>query len=95
MLYFILADFGANGRAWVERDVASMGWNATIADIREGQITNVVTVLECSLEGPICSDRTEDALKAAGKFWPEDPAQTVQDAIDWHRDHARELREDA
>ncbi|HXJ02897.1 MAG TPA: hypothetical protein VNH44_16880, partial [Micropepsaceae bacterium] len=51
MLYFVLADFGPLGRAWVERSVGDMDRNTTIRDIREGQIENVVRVLEVSLEG--------------------------------------------
>ena len=91
MLYFVLADFGASGRAWVERAVGSMGLNDTIRDIREGQIECVVTVLECSLEGPVCRDVTEDVLRKAGR-WSDDAAPlTGQDLIDWRRDRARGL----
>jgi len=92
MLYFVLADFGPLGRAWVERSVGDMDRNTTIRDIREGQIENVVRVLEVSLEGPICSDVTEDILRAAGP-WFDDPAPlSPSERLAACRDHARELR---
>jgi hypothetical protein len=48
MLYFVLCDYGRNGHAWAERDPSSMDFNSTVRDIREGQLSSVVKVLEVS-----------------------------------------------
>lgn len=92
MLYFILADFGTRGREWIARDVGRMNRADTVEDIRSGEIANVIRVLECSLEGPICFDRTEDILRAAGRWNDANPPLFGTERVNWLHDRARDAR---
>lgn len=96
VVYFVQVDYGGKiGKSWVERDPASMDLKSTVADIEAGVWGNhaeVVKVMECCEDGPIFFDRTEDILRAAGK-WLDDPAPlTGQDKIDWVNDHHADQR---
>jgi hypothetical protein len=59
-LYFIEADFGRHGRAFVETDRDKNSRAQVIQDIAEGQIENVVKVLEVFENEGSCRDVTED-----------------------------------
>lgn len=88
MLYFVLCDYGSNGLAWAERDPTSMDFNSTVRDIREGHLSGVVKVLEVSEDGPVAFDRTEDVLRAAGR-WSEPEPRNPMFAADRRRDYAK------
>lgn len=92
LLHFILCDFGKIGREWIARDVGRMNRADTVEDIRSGEIANVLRVLECSLEGPICRDVTEDILRAAGKWDEINPPLSGTARVEWLHDRARAIR---
>ncbi len=64
--YFVLADFGKAGIAWVERSVNDADRKTTVADITSGQWGDVMTILECNPAENICNDVTEELLREAG-----------------------------
>jgi hypothetical protein len=76
--YFVLADFGKAGVAWVERNVNDADRKTTVADISSGQWGDVMTILECNPAENICNDVTEELLREAG-LWDE-PLEPI-DAI--------------
>lgn len=92
LLHFILCDFGKNGREWIARDVGRMNRADTVEDIRSGEIKNVVRVLECSLEGPICRDVSEDILRAADRWNDSDPPLSGTERVNWLHDRTRDHR---
>jgi hypothetical protein len=92
LLHFILCDFGKTGREWIARDITRMNRADTVEDIRSGEIKNVVRVLECSLEGPICFDRTEDILREAGRWNDADPPLSGTERVNWLHDHRQSYR---
>lgn len=49
---------------FVERDEADMNWQDTIADIRDGQITDVVQVIKFNEQEHTCEDVTRDVAQA-------------------------------
>ena len=59
-LYFVEADFGRHGRAFVETDRDRNSRRQVIADIAHGQLENVVQVLEIVEDEGSCRDVTED-----------------------------------
>jgi hypothetical protein len=59
-LYFVEADFGRHGRAFVETDRDKNSRKQVIADIAQGQIENVIQVLEIVEDEGSCRDVTED-----------------------------------
>jgi hypothetical protein len=60
MLYFVLADFGDDGHAFVETDIARNSLRQVIVDIATGEIKRPVQVLECNPVENICRDATAD-----------------------------------
>ncbi len=87
--YFVLADFGKAGIAWVERSVNDADRRTTVADITSGQWGDVMTILECNPVENICNDVTEELLREAG-VWKEalEPIDTQATRFD----HTRDLR---
>ena len=59
-LYFVEADFGRHGRAFVETDRDKNSRTQVIADIAQGQLENVIQVLEIVEDEGSCRDVTED-----------------------------------
>jgi hypothetical protein len=59
-LYFVEADFGRHGRAFVETDRDKNSRQQVIADIAQGQLENVLQVLEIVEDEGSCRDVTED-----------------------------------
>ena len=59
-LYFVEADFGRHGRAFVETDRDKNSRRQVIEDIAQGQIENVIQVLEIVEDEGSCRDVTED-----------------------------------
>jgi hypothetical protein len=59
-LYFVEADFGRHGRAFVETDRDKNSRRQVIADIALGQLENVIQVLEIVEDEGSCRDVTED-----------------------------------
>ena len=87
--YFVLADFGKSGIAWVERSINDADRRTTVTDITSGQWGDVMTILECNPVENICNDVTEELLREAGLGdEPLEPIDTP--AARW--DHARDLR---
>lgn len=67
-LYFVEADFGRHGRAFVETDRDKNSRNQVIEDIARGQLENVVHVLEIVEDEGSCRDVTEDIACAVRDF---------------------------
>lgn len=63
MFYFVLADFGASGHAFVETDIARNSLRQVIVDIATGEIRRPVQILECNPAEGICNDITESIAK--------------------------------
>jgi hypothetical protein len=59
-LYFVEADFGRHGRAFVETDRDNNSRQQVIADIAQGQLENIIQVLEIVEDEGSCRDVTED-----------------------------------
>jgi len=59
-LYFVEADFGRHGLAFVETDRDKNSRRQVIEDIAQGQIENVIQVLEIVEDEGSCRDVTED-----------------------------------
>lgn len=87
--YFVLADFGKAGIAWVERSVNDADRRTTVADITSGQWGDVMTILECNPVENICNDVTEELLREAGRW--DEPLEPI-DTRAARFDHARDLR---
>lgn len=67
-LYFILADFGRHGLAYVERDPASADWQTTVRDIASGEWRRVVQVIEVDVAAGTCRDVTQRAIAVDNKL---------------------------
>jgi hypothetical protein len=63
MLYFVLADYGDRGHAFVETDIARNSLRQVIVDIAKGEIGRPVQILECNPAERICNDVTESIAK--------------------------------
>jgi hypothetical protein len=59
-LYFVLADFGDAGHAFIETDIARNSLRQVIVDIATGEIKRPVQILECNPVEGICRYITED-----------------------------------
>ena len=59
-LCFVEADFGRHGRAFVETDRDKNSRQQVIEDIAQGQLENVIQVLEIVEDEGSCRDVTED-----------------------------------
>jgi hypothetical protein len=71
VLFFVLSDFGycrktgrKIGEEWVARDPANMSRRETLVDIRSGELSNVVQIIEVEFTSAGISSRdvTEDML---------------------------------
>lgn len=65
-IYFVQVQ-GKSCRYWVERDPASMDFNSTIEDIADGQIEDMVQVLEVA-DG-VATDVTDKVSRAVMTKW--------------------------
>jgi hypothetical protein len=63
MLYFVMADYGDAGHAFVETDIARNSLRQVIVDIATGEIRRPVQILECNPVERICNDVTESVAK--------------------------------
>jgi hypothetical protein len=63
MLYFVKADFGRLGQAFVETDPDSNSRLQVVADIFTGEIKNPLQILECNPVEGTCRDVTEDIAR--------------------------------
>jgi hypothetical protein len=91
MLYFVLCRYG-KAASWAERDVTDMDQRTTIAQIRSGDLPNVVTVLECNPVEHVCSDVTEEVMKLAGRWDFDPPHLSPSERLEAMRDHCRDQR---
>lgn len=65
-IFFVLVDFGSKiGRAWIERDPASMDWQSTVDDLASGEISGMIEVREAA--GWV--DVTRDVALAVSTKW--------------------------
>lgn len=87
-VYFVLAKY-RSGVAFAERDPADMDRATTIKDIASGQFEQVIQILECNPVEHICSDVTEEIMKAAEAEWA---TEYLAAQLDAKLDHARDLR---
>ncbi|MDB5584853.1 MAG: hypothetical protein JWR80_10029 [Bradyrhizobium sp.] len=72
-----------NGKTIVaERDTADMDRLATIGDIADGQIEDLVQVLECNPVEGTCRDVTEDIARSVMHLW----ASQGEPLRDWQRE---------
>jgi hypothetical protein len=62
-LYFVKADFGRLGKAFVETDPDANSRLQVVADIFTGEIKNPLQILECNPVEGICRDVTEDIAR--------------------------------
>jgi hypothetical protein len=63
MLYFVLADYGNRGHAFVETDIARNSLRQVIVEIANGEIGRPVRILECNAAERICNDVTQDVAR--------------------------------
>src|SRR5215831_6162053 len=63
MLYFVLADFGSAGHAFIETDIARNSLRQVIVDIATGEIKSPIQILECNPVERICNDVTQDIAR--------------------------------
>jgi hypothetical protein len=66
MLYFVMADYGDAGHAFVETDIARNSLRQVIVDIAKGDIACPIQILACNpAEGPLgtCRDITGDVAE--------------------------------
>lgn len=93
MIYFVQVRLRSGLPIWAERDPANMSRRDTIADLKTGDLANVVTILECNPVENICNNVTDDMLAEAGVVVEIDAPITGQDRIDWQRDRVRAMKE--
>lgn len=92
MIYFVLCRY-KSGLAWAERDPANMSLKDTLADIRSGELPNVVTVLECNPVEHVCSDVTDDVLAECLKAnFIQLGEKLFAEQINHARDHRKQER---
>jgi hypothetical protein len=65
-VYFVQCQF-KSGRAWIERDPASMDFNSTVDDLADGQIEDMVSVLEITDGAAL--DVTDKVSRAVKTKW--------------------------
>jgi hypothetical protein len=64
MLYFVLADYGDRGHAFVETDIALNSLRQVIVDIATGEIAAPpLQILECNPVEHVCNDVTQDIAR--------------------------------
>jgi hypothetical protein len=84
-----------DGLYWAERDAGDTDRATTVAHIRNGNLPNVVTVLECNPVEKICRDVTDDLIAEASQ--DREPAN-LETSLERLRgmliDRERDLRRD-
>lgn len=63
MLYFVKADFGRLGQAFLETDPDRNSRLQVVADLFTGEITRPLEILECNPVEGTCRDVTEDIAR--------------------------------
>jgi len=93
VLYFVICQF-KDGRASVERDTTRMNRADTIEDIRSGELSNVVTVIETEISAGHSRDVTADILAEAEELRAQDrsPIMSALDRLLADLDHDRDER---
>ena len=92
MIYFCLCDYGRHGLEWVARNPANMDHKDTVADIRSGELPNVVQVVELNVAEFSSRDVTEDILKLAGCWDFDPPLLSPSERLEAMADHCRAYR---
>lgn len=91
MTYLVLVRF-RDCLAWAEREVGDTDRATTVDHIRSGNLSNVVTVMECNPVEGICRDVTEEICAEAERAREPDEVESFrQHLIDYQRDHDRDL----
>ena len=87
-----------DGLFWAEREAAHIDRSTTIDHIRSGNLSDVVTVLECNPVEGTCRDVTDDILVAVEQSRIERNPPTLEDSLNRLRgmliDHERDLMTD-
>lgn len=91
-LYFVEASHGHFGNAFGELDRDRNSRQQVIDDIRDGQLENVIKVLEVCEDEGTCRDVTEEILEAAGRLHEEEPVLTAVDLRAMQFDHNHDHR---
>jgi hypothetical protein len=63
-LFFVECDFGELGKQFIECDRNRSSFNQVVIDIIDGQIEDVIRVLEVYEDEGTCRDVTEDVARA-------------------------------
>lgn len=91
-IYFVLCRY-RDGLYWAERDAARCDKRTTIEDIRTGQFSEVVQIIELNVPEFSSRDVTEDmiaeAKNEAAIRWCQE-ADVAAERRDWQRDHRRD-----
>lgn len=90
--YFVQADFGRGGLAWVERSVNDADRKTTIADIASGQWGDIRQILEVNPAENVCNDVTDELLTLAGLLNVDDQAPSSVEHAAWLNDRAYDER---
>ena len=94
-LYFVLADFGKAGTAWVERDPNDCDRETTIRELIDGQIEDPLRVIEVDLADGTSRDVSEDIAREIADRVQRDPIPQALINFIWDAASpalARELR---
>jgi hypothetical protein len=86
-LYFVEADFGRHGRAFVETDRDRNSRAQVIEDIADCQIENPIKVLEIFEDEGTARDVTEDIALAVREFLHVNERPTPLGLVDWIDHH--------
>jgi len=92
MIYLCLCRYGRHGLAWAERDAGLTNQRDTIADIRSGQLSDVVQVIELNYVEFTSRDVTEDILKLAGRWDFDPPRLSPSERLEAMRDRVMDYR---
>lgn len=82
-LYFVEADFGRAGASFVETSRDSNSRARVIRDIVEGQVENVLRVLEVVEDECSCRDVTEDIAIAVSDYLSKEHNGVPEHLRDW------------
>lgn len=88
-LYLVEADFGRHGKAFVETDRDRNSRAQVIRNIVEGQVENVLKVLEIFEDEGTCRDVTEDIAREVLDYLNEQQNGIPAHLRDWLERHCQ------
>jgi hypothetical protein len=83
----ILSDFGAEGRAFIDTDLSEATFDQTVRDIADGNVDNVVAVVQFNPIKGQARDVTEEVARAVSDLAMHDgsyPRESVRTFLDAH-----------